>query len=1203
MARNWDNIIKQLGGEVTPAENINTTTPNSGTRNWDAIINNIRPKKKETEQEKLTKKILESLNNLPSSVSMIENTLPDKGQALREQAKKTYNIPPPPERTLLDRVVAPVNILNTVPQALAGAIDPESSILGNLGNVAQASNPFGEGNKQGEEFVSPLLKSILKVTKGKENLGYEYKNYDLMPDKIKQEYLDQAKFDIMGQREQQAIDEYMKGKTGTSLKYATELQKISNAIPEPTKAEIEARAREMHKAYLGETTQNYVSPFKSIDTLATMGVSPTLVPNLVGKVAKVSKLIKDTKLLKNSSAELRAIEPIKNTTEIRALEQVGNTRTRAEFEFQNPEIEAIHQANKGVPQATAITKIKDAVKETVTRFQRPIATLPVSPENAEIYKELTLLSKMKSIVGTKTVNILDDITSTLDKNTFDLFSRKVLLNDLAQEAKLGNKLPNKFTPEEITSELARIESKMTPEIQQALEKRASEWVTIKEEYINNMKKIGVDVSKKFQKEDYFRHQVLEHMQDASLKGGGNRLRTPPNRGYMKARSGEYEGNINTDYLQAEYEVMAQMKHDTEVAKIIKNIETKYDISKKVKQDAKSQGIKNWKEVIPEGYTTWQPKEGNAFYFANSISDRLAEDLIDNSLTQLGFDESAIRQVLAMGKKRKEFVVKQEIADTLNNLNRTEQQSKLSKLSAETLGVWKKFELVGNPRSVIKYNLRNISGDLDAVIVGNPSSLKKVPQSSKELFQAMKNKKFTPQLQSFFDKGGFQQVMYAQEISGVNKLKPFERFSEKSVKDIVKYPFEKYSDFTQNVTNYREMVLRYASYLDYIEQMKKSPTGLPKNFGASKPDIIKGLKTIEDRAFKLSNDLMGAYDDVSDIGKTIRKHFIPFYSWLEVNLKRYNQFWKNAVNNDSVIQTVGNRMTMGLKLAPSIAYKVGKLTITLSALTGVLALWNNTLFPDLVNKIPMDVRSRPHIILGKDANGDPIYFSRLGALNDYLEWFGLGTITQDVKDILDGRRTLAEQIAIMAKQPLNKIVGGLTPVIKLPTELAMGKSIYPDVTKPRQIRDKGQYLAQSVGLTNEYNQLAGLPSKPYLDTLQEAVYYKSNPEQVAYNNIRNLVQRYKEKIGKSTDGFSTTQRSDALYNYKLALKLKDKKSANKYVKEYFKLGGTSSGLLKSISTLDPLNGLSEKDKRDFVETLTTDERKELNLAILYFNKLK
>ena len=59
-------------------------------------------------------------------------------------------------------------------------------------------------------------------------------------------------------------------------------------------------------------------------------------------------------------------------------------------------------------------------------------------------------------------------------------------------------------------------------------------------------------------------------------GAGKRLRTPTNRGFLRQRKGS-TFDINTDYLQAEFEVMSQMHYDTEIAKTILMVKEHYDI--------------------------------------------------------------------------------------------------------------------------------------------------------------------------------------------------------------------------------------------------------------------------------------------------------------------------------------------------------------------------------------------------------------------------------------------------------------------------------------------------------------------------------------------------------------------------------------------------------------------------------------------------
>jgi len=953
---------------------------------------------------------------------------------------------------------------------------------------------------------------------------------------------------------------------------------------------------------------------------------------LYGKTVKSSKLQPSKKTVSNIpygvvDDAMKSIEPSETLSQIDGLPKqfigdnteglkmsgldLSTTRrfnrplnnNTTQFTFNNPEIEATYKANKGIKSPSVAQKIKDGIQQTVNSFTRPISTLPVNKENAELYKELTRLPKIKQITGDDTIRIIDDVVKDLDKNSFDLFSRKVLLDDLAEEVKIGNALPNKFTPDEVTNELYRVNQSLSTKEIEALNKRKAYMDTIKIDYINSMDSIGIDVKDKFAKENYFRHQVLDYMDSKKISGTGSKLKVPANRGFSKSRSGEYTGNINTDYIQAEYEVIAQMKHDAEIAKTIKNIKDNYDISDAIKADAKNKGLKDWKQAIPEGYTTWQPKEGNVFYMADSIPSKVANQLEENLIKEWNLTSDEVTKILAVGGKRKEYVVKEEVANTLDNLYKSKPTNVVSDASKKVQSLWKKWVLTGNPKSVVKYNIRNFSGDLDPILTGNPSTLIKIPKASKELFDAMKNGKFTPELKIFYDKGGFQQLLTAQEIGDVSKLKPFERFNNKNIGEKIgstlASPLKGYNNLTTSVTNYREMISRYAAYIDYLDQLK---AGKLKNYGASKPEVINGLKSIEDKAFKLSNDLLGAYDSISETGQILRNHLIPFYSWMEVNMKRYKQLFSNALRSESIAEKVGKSSLLGIKVPAKIAVKVGTTALGAYALTGALSAWNQLKYPELEDTLPDDVKSKPHIILGKDSNGKTLYFSRLGALNDFLEWFGLDTAQQDIKDILDGKKTLKEQAIDMAKSPVNKIAGGISPFFKTPAEIALGKKTYPDVFKPSQIRDTPQYVAQTLGVKGEFDALTGKPTRPYLESLSDAVMYDVDPKESAFYKVAELKSKFKEQKGDSGEGFFQSPRSKALYNYKLALKYGDVKAEGKYLQEYISLGGNKKGMETSLESMDPLSGLSKKNKKEFVESLTPKEQTTLKQAQEYYDSI-
>lgn len=905
-------------------------------------------------------------------------------------------------------------------------------------------------------------------------------------------------------------------------------------------------------------------------------------------------------------------KPVKVGAQVQVVKNPMAQKTQ-KFTYADLEIEKVHLQNKGVSEETTVQKVKQGIADAVNMFKRPIGTLPYTKENAELYKDLIKLPKIRSIASDDTVRVLDDISKELDKNSFDMFERKVLLDDLVQEASLGNKLPNKWTPESVQFELARLDQAMPQAAKNAIKKRVEYWNTLKSEYTTALRNVGVNIDGKLDKENYFRHQVLDYINAKnSIIGTGKKLKTPANRSFTQGRSGMYEGNINTDYLQSEFEVMAQMKHDIEVAKTIKNIDANYNIADKVKADAKAQGLGNWKDAIPEGYTTWQPREGNVFF----MSQPLGAEIVEQSLAMRGINLKSIKDfklkvaledimndladqtgVLAVGGKRKEFVVKQEVADTLNNMTKTVTTNALSKISKSVQNAWKSWVLVLNPKSVIKYNIRNFSGDLDAVIAGNPGTLKKIPKASKELYDVLINGKFTPELKSWYDRGGYQSLLYAQEISQVSKLKPFERFKGISLSDKITKPLRKYAEFTKSATNYREATSRYAAYLDYVDQLK---SGNLKNYGASRPEIVDGIKGVEDKAFKLSNDLLGAYDEVSQAGQVIRNHIIPFYSWMEINMKRYKNLFKNAFTNKEAGKVAGLSAGVVAKLGVKTATKL----VGIFAMTSALAAWNQLKYADLEETLPEDVRNTPHIILGQDKNGNTQYFSRLGSFNDFLGWFGLDSAPQDMRDIMNGKQTVEEFLSNAIKSPVNKVVGGVTPAFKTPAELLTGQKLYPDAFEPSTIRDKRQYAAQSLGLKNEYDVVAGKPTRPYFESLSDAVMYKADPQEQAYYSVLDLKAKYKEdKLGiKRTGGMYATKKSDALYNWKLAIRYKDNEARKKYLKEYFKLGGTEEGLNTSLKSLNPLSGLNADQQVQFVTGLTGKEKDKLKEAMKYYQEL-
>ena len=77
------------------------------------------------------------------------------------------------------------------------------------------------------------------------------------------------------------------------------------------------------------------------------------------------------------------------------------------------------------------------------------------------------------------------------------------------------------------------------------------------------------------------------------------------------------------------------------------------------------------------------------------------------------DLQQVSEQLVIGGKRKEFVIKEDVAKTLDNLSK---DTPAKGLPTKILSSWKRLQLV-SPRRYFKYNLRNLSGDAEGAFIG------------------------------------------------------------------------------------------------------------------------------------------------------------------------------------------------------------------------------------------------------------------------------------------------------------------------------------------------------------------------------------------------------------------------------------------------------------------------------------------------------
>lgn len=978
----------------------------------------------------------------------------------------------------------------------------------------------------------------------------------------------------------------------------------------------------------------------------------------------------------------------------RAQEEIG-------FMSSDPDIEArVRQAKKGLQPASLYDKLKDHVGQVWPLVSREFEHLPDTAQFSTLRTDLLKLQKYKGIAADKIQRDLSSIIKPLSRKQYDQLEWKALLSDLSREAEQGHALPFGYTPEKVREDLDRLNEivERDPKVQEAWEKRQRLWDKLKGDYQGSMDAIGFDVSKKLTKQDYFRHQVLEHAKERAVSGTGSKIRTPTGRGFLKSRKGSTY-DINANYVQAEFEVMAQMVYDTQLAKVIKNVDRHYNIRKELEAQAKAENKQSladliaqdeetgamietqlqefkkrmgmhmamlkkalelekddevsmkqvaeiaddlespgnpsargflkavnerkayiqdllgpkymtWDRLIPETHQLWQPREGNVFYMADSIPANLAKALQEGMLAEAGFPIEKLRKVLAQGGAREEYVIPNEAAETLDNLSKPK-PNWFVEANRQLLGHWKQLMLIA-PRRVIRYNVRNLTGDADALFVGNPSAFKMVPRAAKELIPVIfKDEKLSGEAKQWAERGGYGTTLQFQELGDLNDLKAFQKTLDRSSKGgILSIPakvFNGYWKAARLATDHREAMFRYAAYLDYLKQMQEN-NGRPKNFGASKPETVMALPDIRDRAFKLSNELLGAYDRVSAAGHTIRNFWIPFYSWMEVNATRYLQLTKNAINAGN-----GGQIKRGAFMSTK---QAAGFMIRLSMLWSMLQAWNYLMFGDDEDELRdanPTVANRPHILFGRDENGKIQYLSGIGALGDLLSWFGLDAFPGLVGDIMHDRLTIGEALQTAAKAPVNKIWQGITPTVKTPIELTLRESTYPDIFNPRPIQNRGDYLGNQTTFGPEIQAAKGKPGKPLYggEDWTGLLVQRSDPKSAAYGTWNGIEKKYLERMGKDSSAvFWRSPRGEALSNWGRAISEKDTASVQTWKAEYEKLEREKYGnrfttmkmyadIEKSLRTKAPLAGVSRAERDTIVKQLDAKEKRTLKLAEQYY----
>lgn len=598
-------------------------------------------------------------------------------------------------------------------------------------------------------------------------------------------------------------------------------------------------------------------------------------------------------------------------------------------------------------------------------------------------------------------------------------------------------------------------------------------------------------------------------------------------------------------------------------------------------------------LLGDDLAMWQPEKGNVFFRAATVPQKIADVLTSKELESINLTADQLGTVIAMGGPRREFAFPIELVNQLSATKTTVDENQFSRLAEQAQKYWKVWTLL-NPKRFPGYMVRNVTGDVDAMIGGAPGVAKRAPEAASLLRDYYRSEgTLTPVLKAARDLGVISSSMTAVEIPDLREIGLFRQFYESSNpwESMPARAIKKYFDSVKGLNEFRENTLRMAAFTYFREELEN---GTLSRYGGARKETVDALAEemgVDVAAAHLARNLLGDYGNLTVMGNYIRRKLIPFWSWMEVNAKRYPRFGVNAMNYAKI---------KGDGRAWAQAVYGGLAVAGIGALYALMQVYNNTVHPDEERDLSDDERSSPHVILGSEPDGSIILLRNTGALGEFLEWFGVNTLIQMYPQYMAGQLTAKDIAREVAKNPVNKVVGGVRPDLQFLFGVIPGLSYYPDVFNPRTT-DRGELTAGVLGLTDEYKAARGAITKDgsrarehYLERMVGV----SNPKANALYAMYDLRDKFLTKKGKPDAGRGSA--TSPIKIMREAVQAGDFESFKRARQEYLKAGHSYEGYQRSLQNLDPIGSklndeLEAEFEKDF---LSGDQKRKLRMAREY-----
>jgi hypothetical protein len=841
----------------------------------------------------------------------------------------------------------------------------------------------------------------------------------------------------------------------------------------------------------------------------------------------------------------------------------------------------------------------------------------------------------RELVGRFNQRLLVILKNDQDRDTYEHLA---VLRDMFREATIGvvsQKGPQQINDfleaqgyadlGQLQSHIAHFESLRNAAVNEALNLRKSFWDRWRR------KAVAADIlpDSILENEDYFHHQVKQ-WQELNEKFSG----TAPGmhktkKSFQKGRTG-FAGEYNLDYFASETGVLVDLITQVQTAKSLQDIRNNDKLNVLPRLVAEADRLnaaaapgttkETWKTVLKSGlvldafgnpiteqtHEFYKPVRGNFFHKVLTLTERSIRNIMEELQNVVGPDPTldelmdiarlhagtAIATGLRQPLLDNYMVLNRQIISAMEHFQEQTDPTFLGRMTSYLQTQWKRWILF-NPFRVTRYLLNNTTGDADISFAYRPGIFKHVGQAYKELYawayknsagltNAQRNK-----LETLNRKGLLGSGITVHEIP---------ELSDDTLTKLINNPkpqlIKRWFKGVHKFNNFRENIMRLAAW-EYMNAENAAGRFADLHYAASNKAEVNAIDSMDDKLIKMSRELIGDYGNLSYVGQKLRKYVIPFWSWAEINAPRYFRMMNNEIR-------AGNTRG-GLRVAGVLGAKAA---VRAGAFAALVMAWNFAFFRDEEEEMRRLGRDQLHLILGRHSDGSVISLRVQGSFSDTLGWLGAENLLEELRSLKKGRVTLAEEAKSIAMAPVKRLIGGITPLYKTAAEAATGKSMFPEPFNPRPIRDKFQHIMKGAGLdwiTDRY--ISGKPAPPLfsMKSIAQPFLYITDTHEAAYFHSIKLANDWLKDQGMPRTSSDPTPRSNALYYWRQATKLKDKEAEAYYKALYLKLGGKATGMKQSIKHTDPLVVIPLKFRAKFLSSMGEDNKKTWRMGVRWWQE--